>query len=188
MIWLEPKPLVALRERVSELMLGGQKELADAIMAEACLAKPYGLWVLLRYGLGRQDAHNQWVFDRCCEVQASPDGHLDLWAREHYKSTVITFAKTIQDILADQETTVGIFSHTRPIAKAFLRQIKQEFERNERLKRWFPMCCGLIPRTKAPNGRKTRALSSSARATRRRPRLRRGAWSTGSRHRSTSTS
>lgn len=81
---------------------------------------------------------NPWVFARCREVQSAPDGYLDLWAREHYKSTVITFAKTIQDILRDPEVTIGIFSHTRPIAKAFLRQIKQELETNETLKAWFP--------------------------------------------------
>ena len=136
--WEEPRPIAALRERVSQLLLDGKSDHADALMAEACLAKPYGLYVLLRYGLGRQDAQCQWVFDRCCEVQAEPDGRLDLWAREHYKSTIITFALSIQDILRAPETTIGIFSHTRPIAKAFLRQIKQEFERNERLKRWFP--------------------------------------------------
>jgi predicted phage terminase large subunit-like protein len=135
--WQPPEPLFKLQQRVSELMLDGQRDYADALMREACLAPPYGLWVLLRYGLGRADAHNQWVFDRCLEVQASPDGHLDLWAREHYKSTIITFALSIQDILRNPETTIGIFSHTRPIAKAFLRQIKQEFERNDRLKRWF---------------------------------------------------
>jgi hypothetical protein len=84
---------------VSSLILDGQRDYADALMREACLAKPYGLWVLLRYGLGRADAHNQWVFDRCLEVMESPDGHLDLWAREHYKSTIITFALSIQDIL-----------------------------------------------------------------------------------------
>lgn len=88
--------------------------------------------------MGREDADRDWVFQRCREVQASPDGHLDLWAREHYKSTIITFAKTIQDILCDPEVTVGIFSHTRPIAKSFLRQIKQEFEANSRLQAWFP--------------------------------------------------
>jgi predicted phage terminase large subunit-like protein len=136
--WSEPEPIVKLQQRVTKLLRDGEQDQADALMAEACLAKPYGLYVLLRYGLGRQDAHCRWVFDRCCEVQASPDGHLDLWAREHYKSTIITFALNIQDILRNPETTIGIFSHTRPIAKAFLRQIKQEFERNERLKRWFP--------------------------------------------------
>jgi hypothetical protein len=79
-----------------------------------------------------------------------PDGYLDLWAREHWKSSIITFALTIQDILRDPEVTVGIFSHTRPIAKAFLRQIKQEFERNERLKRWFPDVLWADPRNDSP--------------------------------------
>jgi predicted phage terminase large subunit-like protein len=83
--WTEPEPIVKLRERVSALILDGKQAHADALMAEACLARPFGLYVLLRYGLGRKDAQCQWVFDRCCEVQASPDGHLDLWAREHYK-------------------------------------------------------------------------------------------------------
>lgn len=96
------------------------------------------LFFLLRYGLNRPDCDNEWVFARCREVQGAPDGRLDLWAREHYKSTVITFAKSIQDILIDPEITIGIFSHTRPIAKAFLRQIKGELERNETLKSWFP--------------------------------------------------
>ena len=36
------------------------------------------------------------------------------------------------------EITVGIFSHTRPIAKKFLRQIKRELEENEYLKALFP--------------------------------------------------
>lgn len=96
------------------------------------------LFFLLVYVLGRKDADTDWAFARCREVQAEPDGYLDLWARGHYKSTIITFALTIQDILNDPELTVGIFSHTRPIAKAFLRQIKREFETNEQLKAMFP--------------------------------------------------
>jgi len=53
-------------------------------------------------------------------VQAAPNGYLDLWGREHGKSSLITFGLTIQDILNDPEITVGIFSYSRPIAKAFL--------------------------------------------------------------------
>src|SRR5262245_54679617 len=55
------------------------------------------LFFLLVYALGRKDADNDWVFARCREVQANPNGFLDLWARDHYKSTIITFALTIQD-------------------------------------------------------------------------------------------
>jgi len=96
------------------------------------------LFYLLAFILNRKDADRDWIHDRCREVEADPDWHLDLWAREHYKSTIITFALTIRDILRDPDITVGIFSHTRPIAKGFLRQIKQEFETNTRLKGLFP--------------------------------------------------
>jgi len=108
------------------------------------------LYFLLRYVLQRDDAEHEWILDRCREVQQDPDGYLDLWAREHYKSTVITFALTIQDILKDPELTVGIFAHTRPIAKSFLRQIKQELESNEQLKALFPDILWQSPRKEAP--------------------------------------
>lgn len=96
------------------------------------------LFYLLVSVLKRKDMIHPWVMARCDEVQASPDGNLDLWAREHFKSSIITFGLTVQDILRDPETTVGIFSHTRPMAKDFLRPIKNEFERNEELKGLFP--------------------------------------------------
>src|ERR1700759_2393185 len=69
------------------------------------------LYFLLRYALKRRDCDNDWVFARCREVKAAPDGHLDLWAREHYKSTIITFGLSIQDVLKDPDVTIGIFSH-----------------------------------------------------------------------------
>lgn len=108
------------------------------------------LYFLLRYILKASYADNDWVFQRCREVQASPDGYLDLWAREHFKSTIITFALTIQNILCDPETTVGIFSHTRPIAKGFLRQIKREFEGNEDLKQLYHDVLWENPQKQAP--------------------------------------
>ncbi len=99
------------------------------------------LFFLLVHGMGRADMDNDFCFARCREVQAVPDGCLDLWAREHYKSTIITVGLTIQNILNNPALTVGIFSHTRPIAKAFLRQIKREFETNQLLRELFPHIC-----------------------------------------------
>jgi predicted phage terminase large subunit-like protein len=96
------------------------------------------LFFLLAVGCKRSDLDRDWLYARCREVESAPDGHLDLWAREHYKSTIITFGLTIQDILRDSNITVGIFSHTRPIAKAFLTQIKREFETNTFLQMLFP--------------------------------------------------
>lgn len=102
-----------------------------------------------------------WLLERCKEVEAEPNNCLDLWARGHYKSTIITFGKTIQDILASHgqdplsdwsgaQPTFGIFSHTRPIAKGFLRQIKREFESNTRLKALFPDVIWAEPHKQAP--------------------------------------
>ena len=108
------------------------------------------LFFLLVHILGRKDVDRDWLYDRCREVQANPDGYIDLWFREGYKSTIITYALTIQDILNDPEITVGIFSATRPIAKAFLRQIKREFEDNAKLKSLFPEICYENPRKESP--------------------------------------
>lgn len=108
------------------------------------------LYFLLTRVLKRKDCRNDWVYDRCGEVQAAPDDCLDLWAREHYKSTIITFGLTIQDILNDPEITVGLFSHTRPVAKGFLRQIKREFESNELLKLLFPDILWKNPKVESP--------------------------------------
>lgn len=108
------------------------------------------LYFLLAYILKRKDLRKDWLYERCMEVQAEPDGRLDLWAREHYKSTIITFGRTIQDILADPELTVGIFSHTRPIAKGFLRQVKREFEGNDTLKAMFPDVLYAHPHKESP--------------------------------------
>jgi len=96
------------------------------------------LFYLLVRICGREDMLHPWIYDRCREVESSPDGHLDLWSREHYKSSIITYGLTIQSILKDPNITFGIFSHTRPIAKAFLRQIMREFEGNDKLHILFP--------------------------------------------------
>lgn len=107
------------------------------------------LFFLLTIGLKRKDIDRDWLYQRIREVELKPDGHLDLWAREHYKSTIITYGLSIQDILRDPEITIGIFSHTRPIAKGFLSQIKRELEENNFLKNLFPDILYADPRREA---------------------------------------
>lgn len=109
------------------------------------------LFFLLTVACGRRDINRDWLYERCREVEASPDFHLDLWAREHYKSTIITFGQSIRDILTTPEVTIGIFSFNRPIAKAFLGQIKTELESNEFLKEIFPDILYANPRKEAPS-------------------------------------
>jgi len=100
--------------------------------------------------LGRRDMIHPWIYDRCREVEAAPDGYLDLWAREHYKSTIITWAGTIQDILINPELTVAIFSSTQKSARKFLHQIKREFESNQVLREAYADVVWPNPKTDAP--------------------------------------
>lgn len=86
---------------------------------------------------------------RCIQVE----GGMYLAGRElvpTHNSTIITFGQTLQDILRDAELTVGIFSHTRPIAKAFLRQLKREMEDNVFLKGLFPDVLYANPAKESP--------------------------------------
>lgn len=108
------------------------------------------LFFLLTIACKRHDINRDWLFDRCREVESAPNGYIDIWAREHYKSTIITFGKSIQDVLCDPEVTIGIFSHTRPIAKSFLAQIKTEFEQNRYLISLFPEILYSDPKKESP--------------------------------------
>lgn len=108
------------------------------------------LFFLITFVLRRPDLLKPWLFARCREVQKEPDEMLDLWAREHYKSTIINFGLTIFDIINDPEETIAIFSHTKPIAKTFLRQIKAEMETNEDLPRLWPDIFWAKPSSEAP--------------------------------------
>lgn len=135
-------------ERVQQDCLAGRNEYKWSEV-ERWLGRNDLFYLLVRI-LRRTDLNKDWLFDRCREVQAEPDGYLDLWAREHGKSSIITFGETIRDILNDPEVTVGIFSHTRPIAKAFLSQIKRELEDNLILKGLYPDVLWQEPHKEAP--------------------------------------
>lgn len=99
---------------------------------------------------GRKDMNKDWLYDRCREVEADPDGYLDLWARYHGKSSIGTFAGIIQEVMCDPEITVAIMSCTNEVARPFLVQIQQEFENNELLKAIYSDVLWAEPRKEAP--------------------------------------
>ncbi|MEP2580266.1 MAG: hypothetical protein ABJH75_21920, partial [Roseibium sp.] len=107
-------------------------------------------YFLLTGLLNRSDAIHPWLYDRIREVEADPDGYIDLWSRFHYKSSAVTFAGGIQEIVCDPEITIGIFSNTKAIARPFLAQIMQEMEQNPFLQRIYDDVLWREPRKNAP--------------------------------------
>lgn len=91
------------------------------------------IFFMLVFILERKDLVHPWLYARAREFQKSPNGHLDLWAREHGKSSIITLGGCIWEVIRNAEVTIGIFSHTKPVAKKFLAQIKGEFEQKSEL-------------------------------------------------------
>ena len=88
-------------------------------------------YFLLTRLLHRMDAFHPWLYARCREVEADPDGYLDLWAREHYKSTIITFAGAIQEIARNPEITIGITKMVRSGVLSRMRDVSPTASRNE---------------------------------------------------------
>lgn len=94
-------------------------------------------YFLLTCGMGRADAVHPWIYDRCREVEKEPEGHLDLWSRYHYKSTIISLGGTVQEILRNPEITIGIFGHVLALSKKRVGQIQRALE-SDRLVALFP--------------------------------------------------
>ena len=63
---------------------------------------------------------------------------LDVWARGHLKSNIITVAETLQFQLRHPERCSCIMAYARPLAKSFLRSIKLLVEESTFLKTLFP--------------------------------------------------
>ena len=104
------------------------------------------LWALIRFVKQVPDevdghklaGHRFWV-ERCRDVQTGPaDYTMDLWAREHGKSTIITTGESLFIVLNNPETTHGILSYNRATAITFLKEIKFLLEGSQILHECFP--------------------------------------------------
>ena len=81
---------------------------------------------------------NQWILNRCRDIQYDSHEVLNIWSRYHCKSTLMTFAFTIFNLIQNPNETIGIFSVTKGIADEFVGQIKTELETNELLIALYP--------------------------------------------------
>ncbi len=109
------------------------------------------LWFIVYFVIGWEGANHPFIVQACNEVQDGPDTEtVDIWGREHGKSTIITIGENIQDIMRNPEITISIFSFKREIAKAFLLLIKEIFEKSDFLKWLFPDILYDDPAKQAP--------------------------------------
>lgn len=70
--------------------------------------------------------------------------------RGHFKSTIATVARCIQWMIRDRNTAIGLGSADLKSAKKFLREIRQQLEQNNKLKKLFPEVFWADPTRQAP--------------------------------------
>lgn len=92
------------------------------------------LFFLMYFTLNIVTINDPWLVEKIYDVQDNHDGTLDLWSRDTYKSTIMTFSLPIFEMLKNPEARQVIFSNTRVMAKKFLRRIKFGLEDNGLLK------------------------------------------------------
>ncbi len=69
--------------------------------------------------------------------EAAPDTCLQLAPRGYGKSTILTIARAVYEILRNPNVRILIAANTQLQAEVFLREIKAHFERNEKLREYF---------------------------------------------------
>jgi len=127
---------------LNQLQEKGDHKKYKALIRKLCKKDLFFLaYFILRLNGEGQDSGNginhPWLVERIRGVERKHNRTLDLWPREHYKSSIITFAYIIQCILKNPEERIAIFSFSREIAKGFLKRIKEELNMNELLKLAF---------------------------------------------------
>ena len=111
------------------------------------------LWFLVNFGLNilGNEANHPFIVRQCQTVQDGPKSDtLDIWARYHWKSTVITVGETLQYHMKNPEHCTSILCYNRPTAKKPLRAIKRVCEESDLLKWCFPEVFWEKPETQAP--------------------------------------
>ena len=109
------------------------------------------LWFILYFVMEIESANEPFVVDKCYEVETGPKTMtLDVWARGHFKSTIITVAETVQYHLKNSNHCTCIFSYKKGAAERFLDAIRKTYEGNL-IKACFPDVLYENPESDAPS-------------------------------------
>ncbi len=92
----------------------------------------------LMYFVFDMPVNHPFLMARIYEAQNKNHYTLDCWARTHWKSTILTCALPIFELINKQNERICIFSHTKSMAKSHLRKIKIILEQNDVLKQAYP--------------------------------------------------
>ncbi|MBL0320568.1 MAG: hypothetical protein IPP74_14930 [Alphaproteobacteria bacterium] len=95
------------------------------------------LWFFVYFVMKNPLANHPFIVEACKEIQNTTEDTLQVWARDHLKTSIISVARTCQKILNNPEKRIGIFSAVRPLAVKIQNQIKQLLE-TDFLIRSFP--------------------------------------------------
>lgn len=89
----------------------------------------HDLFFIVHFIMGIKKANHPFVVERCRMVsEGRQSGTVDVWAREHFKSVVLTIANTVKRILNDPECCTAIFSYKKGAADKFLDAIRKVLE------------------------------------------------------------
>ena len=109
------------------------KDIADGNLDETATFRQLirdDLFFIVYFVMEIPPANHPFIVERCKEIEDGPKSNtLDIWAREHFKSTIITIGETIKEIVNDPEKTHAIFSFRKSAAEQFLDSIRQTLKK-----------------------------------------------------------
>lgn len=108
----------------------------DALM----MLRTYGkidLFFFAYFILGYKFDH-PFLVQRVYDCQDNANNFMDLWAREHLKSTIRSCIQPIHMVVNNPNHRIAIFSFSRAMGRQHLRKIKEILEGNKLIKMVFP--------------------------------------------------
>lgn len=86
------------------------------------------LWFFVYFVMKNPLANHPFIVNACREIEEETGNTLEVWARDHLKTTIISAGRQIQKVLNDPERRVAILSAVRPLAVKIQNLIKRVLE------------------------------------------------------------